>query len=52
MLVLQILGQVHFGLGLVNDNVILLRNAGHVDLLALLLLRIDGTLTNAHGDLK
>ena len=52
VLVLQILGEVHLGLGLVDDDVVLLGHAGHVDLLPLLLLRVDRALPHAHGDLK
>ena len=52
VLVLQILGEVHLGLGLVDDDVVLLGHARHVDLLPLLLLRVDRALPHAHGDLK
>ena len=51
MLIVQILGQVHLGLGLVDDDLVLVGTCGHVDLLPLVLLVVQGPLPHADRDL-
>jgi hypothetical protein len=51
MLVVQVLGQVHFGLGLVNNHLVLVGAGNHVHLLAGFFFLARGPLAQAHGDL-
>ena len=51
MLIIQILGQIHLGLGLVDDDLVLVGTGGYVDLLPLVLLVVQRPLSHADRDL-